>query len=483
MNDKVQEILKNESLPSPPSVAAALLDLVSQPEVDVNEVTRVISADPGLSAKLINYCNSPIIGSKREIGSLQHAVMVLGLRTIRLLSLSFSIMDTKNDSGFDYEGFWCNSLATAVTSKMLSSRVGGNGEESFLLGLVLNVGQIGIGNTFPDQVIELAGTDALATGLNSEKEVELFGATRFEIGGKMLEKWNFPQAMIEAVSNFNPTELTSETVPTHMSRSLADLLLSTDTTESQIEDVRQQASELFQLDDEAFDALFDALITEWKSYEMLFDYEAIPYDSLDELQMRAKQSLVQISLGMECQIEQMEVEKNQLEKSATIDSLTELKNRRAYDSELIGFISYHKRKQKPMGLIVIDIDHFKSFNDEHGHATGDKVLREVGQILAARCRDYDTVYRYGGEEFVVIVQDCSFENTHTIAERLRVAVSELEVGSLKVTVSLGCCWAEELDFDEPDSLFAKADSFLYQAKQTGRNTAVIGKYADPIVSA
>ena len=137
---------------------------MSQPDVKVDEITKVLGADPKLSARLIAYCNSPIVGSKRTISSLQQAVMVLGMRTLRLLSLSFSVMDTQSESDFNYDGFWRNSLATAIASKLLGKQRGENGDEDFLLGLVFNVGQIGIGNTFPEKVAEICpDADALSS--------------------------------------------------------------------------------------------------------------------------------------------------------------------------------------------------------------------------------------------------------------------------------------------------------------------------------
>ena len=125
MNEYLEKIVNNDKIPSPPAVAARLLDLVTQPDASVNEITKVLGADPKLSARLINYCNSPIVGSKRSISSLQQAVMVLGIRKLRLLSLSFSLMDTQGESDFDYDDFWRNSLATAIAAKLLGNRSGG----------------------------------------------------------------------------------------------------------------------------------------------------------------------------------------------------------------------------------------------------------------------------------------------------------------------------------------------------------------------
>ena len=419
MNQFLNQILTNQQIPSPPSVAAKLLDLVTQPDPDVSEIVRVLSADPTLSARLITYCNSPIIGSKRVIGSLQQAVMVLGMRTIRLLSLSFSLMETKGQSDFDYGLFWRRSLALGIASKRTREQFSGNGDEAFLLGLVFNVGQIGIGNTFPEKVIEIAGESALTTGLTVQQEEDTFELNRYQVGAKMLENWNFPSEMVDFIAEFQTDAVSEQDKQMVVSQLMADLLLSEAVTEELIAEVRGQASDLLDLDHDQFGELFDLIVADWKSYESIFNYKAIEFDSIEEMEAKAKESMLQISLGMETEIQRISVEKEELAETALVDSLTKLKNRAAYDAELADTITYQAKLGKGVGLIVIDIDHFKSVNDTYGHATGDEVLRSVGQCLSANVRTYDNVYRFGGEEFVVVVLDCDSENLKGITEKIQ----------------------------------------------------------------
>lgn len=408
--------------------------------------------------------------------------MVLGMRTLRLLSLSFSVMDTQSDSDFNYDAFWRNSLATAIACKLLGKRSGGNGDEDFLIGLVFNVGQIGIGNTYPDKISEMLGEDQSLDELTVAMERDAFGTDRYEIGGMLLEKWHFPEQMVDTLRGFAPENLSDQAKPMYVSQLLGSLLLATDIDEAQIRETKQQASALLEIDNDQFDALFDEMVDEWKGYESLFNYDAIQFNSIQELELRAKESMIQISLGMETEIRQMTEEKKELEESALIDSLTKLKNRTAYDSEVPGFVDYHSRQKKSFGLVVIDIDHFKKVNDTYGHAAGDSVLRAVGESLQAKCRNYDTVYRYGGEEFVAVVMDCDFESLTIVSNRFREAVEGLNIatdsGELKVTASLGACWSEDGVCNSMKELFSQADSFLYEAKESGRNRCVINKFAD-----
>jgi len=140
-------------------------------------------------------------------------------------------------------------------------------------------------------------------------------------------------------------------------------------------------------------------------------------------------------------------------------------------------ISRCNRTKKPVSLIMLDIDHFKQFNDNYGHQAGDQVLKELAVILQKQCRctSIDVCCRYGGEEFAIIMPELELHHAVTVAERLRTAVAETSF-SIKdkkpgdtVTVSIGVAGmscSEDMSFEE---LIKKADEALYLSKRTGRN--------------
>lgn len=476
MNPEIAKIVNGENMPSPPTIAARLLDLVNQPDARIADITKVISADPKLSAKLIDYCNSPIVASARTVGSLQQAIPLLGMRTLRLLSLSFSVMDTRGHAGFPYEEFWRRSLATAIAAKLIAKQAEQNADESFLLGLVFNIGAMGIGNAYTDALAERFELDELLDKLSTTVEREICGADRYEVGACLLEKWNFPQPMIDALATYDPDEPNLTTKLFLVSQLVGKLLLSSDPDNREIFGARKSAGEFLGIDEAQFDCLFDEMIAEWKGYETLFQFETIAFESIHDLESRAKESMVQISLGMERTIREMSEQQQELRELALLDSLTQLKNRSAFDAEVFQVSNEFRRESKSFGLIIADIDHFKTFNDTYGHAAGDCVLREVAACLKHNCRQYDTVYRFGGEEFVVLVGDCDYESTLKVAERLRKAIEELQVdygnNCLCVTTSMGICWVDRGRHDGFNSLFEKADASLYEAKRKGRNNCV-----------
>jgi diguanylate cyclase (GGDEF)-like protein len=157
--------------------------------------------------------------------------------------------------------------------------------------------------------------------------------------------------------------------------------------------------------------------------------------------------------------------------SALRDPLTETGNRIAMQQTLKREVDIARRNQQPLSVLMVDIDHFKRVNDEHGHMTGDQALKAVASALKDSLRNVDMVYRYGGEEFVVLLSNTSREAASMVGERLRLAVLGIqylvENRAIELSVSLGC--ATLLPGESMDSLLRRADSALYVSKRDGRN--------------
>ncbi len=160
---------------------------------------------------------------------------------------------------------------------------------------------------------------------------------------------------------------------------------------------------------------------------------------------------------------------------AFTDELTKLYNRRFFKETLNKEYAKAKRYQYPISMILIDIDHFKSFNDRYGHSTGDIVLQTIAYILKKSVRESDVVARYGGEEFSILLPNTQRDSAIELAERLRKAVEETKVqtpyGKLNVTISLGIGFLEKeiTNTGSLNDIFEQADSALLKAKEAGRN--------------
>lgn len=162
----------------------------------------------------------------------------------------------------------------------------------------------------------------------------------------------------------------------------------------------------------------------------------------------------------------------QMERLATTDGLTELNNHRHFQEILASEVERSRRYKRPLSLLLLDIDHFKSFNDTYGHPVGDLVLKEISACIRKSIRINDVPARYGGEEFTVIIPETAEEGALITAERIRSTIESHVIRSLdkelKVTVSIGCATHPSLAGSQQE-LIDNADKALYYSKEHGRN--------------
>ena len=200
------------------------------------------------------------------------------------------------------------------------------------------------------------------------------------------------------------------------------------------------------------------------------DYIAKPIDPLD-LSVRVENLIRYKHL-----LDTVEAQKKEMQFLAMHDPLTELHNRYFVAEQVIISITEAKRHRHPYAIIVIDIDHFKSINDQHGHDAGDKVLKAVGYFLQRQVRENDVVARMGGEEFLLLLSHCDLNKAVDKAKSLRAGLEKLNPGGLTVTASFGVAELND-ELDNFDKLFKAADIAVYRAKSLGRNRVEVAPLA------
>jgi diguanylate cyclase (GGDEF)-like protein len=168
---------------------------------------------------------------------------------------------------------------------------------------------------------------------------------------------------------------------------------------------------------------------------------------------------------------QLEEMLQKVEILAITDPLTELFNRRRFEAVLDKEFSRSVRYDAPLSCLMIDIDHFKKVNDEFGHHTGDLVLKEVAQLLRSNARDVDTVARWGGEEFVILLPQTKKESGIAGASRILKIIGGHEFPGIEkaITVSIGIAGVPDPSIDSGEKLINACDLALYEAKRKGRN--------------
>ena len=164
-------------------------------------------------------------------------------------------------------------------------------------------------------------------------------------------------------------------------------------------------------------------------------------------------------------------QRDMLTKMATTDQLTGLHNRHYMSDMLSKKVSRAKRHGEALSVIIVDIDHFKNVNDTFGHLIGDIILKSVGQVLLDSARKEDIAARFGGEEFVLILDHCNLEDAQKKAEGLREQIEKLQPQKIAITASFGVAQLNK-SIDKYEDLLKNADKALYKAKEEGRNRVI-----------
>jgi diguanylate cyclase (GGDEF)-like protein len=172
----------------------------------------------------------------------------------------------------------------------------------------------------------------------------------------------------------------------------------------------------------------------------------------------------------------LEQARQDAEDVARLDALTGILARRALFEALDNEIERSKRYGGNLACLMLDLDHFKTFNDNFGHQFGDEVLRRTARVISEHCRANDIPGRYGGEEFLIVLPATGIDGATAFAERVRLAIAAtpLDLGEERITVSIGVAeWRES--YESSSKLIAEADKALFEAKATGRNVVVASK--------
>ena len=485
MSDPIDLELDLDDLPSPPGVAVRLLEIFEDPDATIDDFAEVICADAALAAKVIEFCNSPMIGQRNKATNLQQAMVVLGLRAVKLIALSFSLVQSDNsaDSDFDLKDFWKLSFATALIAKKLFGLAGKNGDDAFLVGLMLNIGHLALYSAKPAEYMEVLAknreVELVKRSSNLAQECEArWSGHQYHFGSQLLQYWNFPESIYSVLDKVDPSQDSSSSSQSDhqlysISERLAILTNSEDFTTDDIEQLKNDAMTRLEKSEAEFEELFDSIVVEWNEYANMLDLDNVEMIDIRGLEKRARKTSRALSLVMDVENQSIQDENTNLKSEALVDPLTGVRNRRSYQREAQHELTRVRSASQGAGVVVADIDHFKRVNDDFGHPAGDAVLANVARLLEGSLRANDRIYRIGGEEFVILLIDCDMDSATFVCERIREVVASspvmFEDKVIDVTLSQGLVVVPATCDLPLDKIFQLADQLLYDAKTNGRN--------------
>lgn len=500
--DILQTVLESKSLPVLPAVASKLISITSKPETTMSDIADLISKDVALSTKILKLANSAFYSFPSQISTIHQAVSVIGINAVRNLVLSFSFLTVKpakNDS-FDYTKFWEKSLSAAVSAKLIMGNIiDEDPEEFFISGLIQNIGELIIARTFPDKYEEIQAELQKTDREISEVEEEILGANHTYIGYKTLEHWNFPSVLTipiqyhhepEACPDDDP-KLKQATMAVFLSGILANILFSKNPTKYH-DLFLEKSKELLGLEEKAIDKILEIVHSEITVIASYFGLKIKDAKSVEDVLLEANAALSTLNLNYDQMNQELIAakvtlqkmtkelaEKNKnLEKLANIDGLTEVYNHRYFQNFLDAEINRAVRSEKPLSIILADIDNFKRFNDNYGHQVGDQILKAFCRTTQSNIRKYDLIARYGGEEFVFVLPGTTIDDAKKIAEKLRRSIAEstftIDHEKYSVTVSFGVSSTNPATMEiSKNEFIEQADKALYESKKNGRNRVTV----------
>ncbi|MBC7834500.1 MAG: GGDEF domain-containing protein [Phycisphaerales bacterium] len=481
-------------LPTPPGTALRVLELCRNDETDTARLAEAVMSDPVLSARILKFANSAASGVQREVTSVRQAVLLLGSRSVKLAALGFSLAPTElrqPGAMFDLNGYWAFSCGSAVIARSLA---GGHfkvdREEAFTAGLLAGIGKLALSRGMTHQYFNaVLGVQSLPELLAAERMS--FGIDHAELGAQVLADWGLPEVLVNAVryqhepsaGGDGPRELVNAVNAAVL---LAPVLVSGGATAADREAARKLVESGLGFTPEQWSEHALEMRREYEELATVFNVQ-VEDSGVHDLYAEAQD--VATRVGMVAQLERtLAVQDAQAaHKRAATDALTGIPNRAKLNERLAELAAEPWEESGGLAVLLVDVDHFKKFNDTYGHQVGDLVLTRVARAISNLVGDRDLAARYGGEEFAVLSPQTDRKGACILAARLCRCIQSVKVphdgGVLSVTVSVGVASTQDAAKGAtPESLLSDADAQLYLAKKNGRNTwSYLGRVASQLV--
>lgn len=477
----MNQVLGSPRLPSLPAVAMQLIDQVQQDDVAIEDIAQSIICDPALSSKILKTVNSSFYGQANTISSIQQAVMVLGLNSVKTLALGFSLVGNltgSGDQGVDLMQLWRRSLFGATATKRICELTNVvQMEEMFLASLLQDVGVLAMSQVLGQgyaSVYTLSEDDHRQL---ARHEKAAFGCDHTEVGEAMANNWGLPPLLVAPIRYHEtpeeaPDELRKLVRIVTAGAYAADFMLQPE-DEERAADYIGCMQRWFNLGPEQSRPLLGEFQRESCEMKRLFELPTGDLDTPEELMRRASEVLERIAIDATQQARQLEQDNTKLREAAYTDPLTGVANRRGFDEHLAEAY-LHASADRPLALLFLDIDHFKEVNDTFGHQTGDLALVGFAKTIQQALGSDGVVCRYGGEEFAAICPGMGRKLAAVLAEKIRLTVQQARFESeadepIELTTSIGVAVYEGQAYRRAEQLTQAADSAVFAAKSAGRN--------------
>jgi diguanylate cyclase (GGDEF)-like protein len=498
IDPRLEAVLKQaDNLPTLPAVALEVLRLCRAEETTLDDLARTLSTDPALSARLMRFANSSLYGSGEEVRTLQRATLVLGMKTVQLMSLSFSLVAAVpragTSGGFDYARYWRRSLVRAVSARALAGRILPLAQdEAFLAGLLAEIGQVVLARCLSAEYEPVLREAArLASWPSAELERRVLGFDHLDVAGVLLRSWQLPVLLQLAVSQSGAAENPAQEMPVEIVQLLRVLALAAHVTDLFTLDERARSLERaqacsrawFGLDATELGALLTGLEEPIRETAGLLELDLSQDRTHERILEEARDELVQRGLGRARETESLRTavdptqRRRLLTDPAHVDALTGSANEAAFQLVLEHEIRARTdgNLARPLGLLLVEIDAFAALSSTE---VCTDVERALAGALARLTRKQDLAARRAPGRFAVLLGDATPFGQRALAERLRKDLEGLVLGTgdgpLRLSASVGgACLASVRHAGDGAALLQVVERLLAKAKARGPGAAEV----------
>ncbi len=487
-----QRIESAQHLPTSMSVAVQVVDRCREPDTGCADLAELVATDPSLCSRFLSLANSAWFGLSRKITRINQAVSLLGVSNAKSLCVAHSLTGLYHGWNLgedDTQAFWQASLLKACAGEVLTKGFAEDwSEDTFTLGLLQDIGVALMVSCDRVEYAALLQNETVGLADRLEHEQNVFGMDHTEVGAQLAETIGLPQPFPEAIRQHHrgmdaPTDMNRRTDPIGLAMGFFP------------HDYRCWSQKDFQ----ALDILIGAKFSShWAGAKQLSDDVQLRFNammelfsdgngsgsSLQELTNRACLILSQTSTNLILENQKLSADNQYLtrhmldteskhrdaEERATHDALTGLLNRDGFARESAAMLHAARSGNRSLVLALFDLDHFKTFNDNHGHACGDEVLQTVARRLQSVVRGRELICRWGGDEFLIMLEGLSRKDSHLAVERMVTAVSDNPISwrgiQLNVSISVGIEWIESVaPAFNLDEYIERVDIAMYRNKR------------------
>lgn len=475
----LNRIRQCESLPTLPAVAVQVLELVRDPRSELTQLARLVSKDPALASKILRTANSTIYCRPKKVSKLTEALSVLGLQTVRVLVLGFSLVrNLRNykNRGFRPLDYWKRAIYSATAALTLAQRIHLElQEEAFVAALLMDLGMLVLDEVLGEQYGQINGKARTHNELFKLEE-SLLQATHAEVSGLMADTWGIPQVLaVPMATHHNPTSVQDPKLRQlahvcYLAGRCADVFVE-ESAAMAIGELREHCLREYQLIEADCDGLLNQISRRTGEIAPLFDITINATVSYETVLKKANDSIIQMTLADQ---EQTRRERRNMEAQVWIDPLTRLANRLRLDAMISEHFAASPAKLQPLSLVLIRIDHFEQIRQEQGQAGADAAVKQLAQHADKSARSRDLVARFDHDTVGLLLPSASRAQAVALAESIRrdVHAAPIDVGrvTFPITVSGGVASVEtETPFKEPAHLIKAAELALEAAKSSGGN--------------